>query len=267
MLETDPFAIIGALATALGLSFLGNIFQKIRAGDLKGAIKEAIANKDAILNFFDYNSSVNTAPAELIKAEAAGRNFFSLTDADRELIYSTCASPVERQMVDIVIADKEAAGTYEYKLETTGATYLIQQGWIASKTPNRATVGTAQLMNADGQKVGAAEVLTYSPTGHCTQADVLGKTFMQLLKITDYGQIVLGAFCDGEQLAISTVTGTIIGSEKTFAVRMPQYADKLAPGEHELELRQGRYAGHDDVKGDTVEWIPERTFKWTLVVE
>lgn len=267
MLETDPFAIIGALASALGLSFLGNIFQKIRAGDLKGAIDEAIANKDAILNFFDYNSNVNTAPAELIRAEAAGRNFFSLTDADKAVIHSTCASPVERQMIDIVIADREAAGVYEYKLETTGATYLIQQGWIASKTPNRATAGTAQPMTADGQKVGAAEVLTYSPTGHCTQADVLGKNFMQLLKITDYGQIVLGAFCDGEQLATSTVTGTIIGSEKTFTFRMPQYADKLASGEHELELRQGRYAGHDDVKGDTVEWIPERAFKWTLVVE
>ena len=73
MLETDPFAIIGALATALGLSFLGNIFQKIRAGDLKGAIDEAIANKDEILNFFDYNSDVNTAPAELIRAEAHSR--------------------------------------------------------------------------------------------------------------------------------------------------------------------------------------------------
>ena len=266
MLETDPIAIIGALATALGLSFLGNIFQKIRAGDLKGAIDEAIANKDAILNFFDYNSNVNTAPAELIKAEAAGRNFFSLTDADKAVIHSTCASPVERQMIDIVIADREAAGTYEYTLETTGATYLIQQGWIASATPAKAAAGT-QPMTADGQKVGAAEVLTYSPTGHCTQAYVLGKNFMQLLKITDYGQIVLGAFCDGEQLAISTVTGTVIGSEKTFTFRMPQYADKLASGEHELELRQGRYAGHDDVKGDTVEWIPERTFKWTLVVE
>ena len=267
MLETDPFAIIGALATALGLSFLGNIFQKIRAGDLKGAIQEAIANKDAILNFFDYNSDVNTAPAELIRAEAAGRNFFSLTDADRELIHSTCASPVERQMIDIVIADREAAGTYEYMLETTGATYLIQQGWIASTTPAKASAGTAQPMTADGQKVGAAEVLTYSPTGHCTQADVLGKTFMQLLKITDYGQIVLGAFCDGEQLGMAAVTGNKLGEEKTFTFRMPQYADKLASGEHELEIRQGRYAGHDDVKGDTVEWIPERTFKWTLVVE
>ncbi len=266
MLELDP-SIIAALASALGLSFIGNIFQKFKNGDLRGAIQEAIANKDAILNFFDYNSDVNTAPAELIGAEHEGRNFFSLTDADKAVIHSTCASPVERQMIDIVIADREAAGVYEYQLETTGATYLIQQGWIASTTPAKAAAGTAQPMNADGQKVGAAEVLTYSPTGQCTQAYVLGKTFMQLLKITDYGQIVLGAFCDGEQLAISTVTGTIIGSEKTFTFRMPQYADKLASGEHELELRQGRYAGHDDVKGDTVEWIPERTFKWTLVVE
>ncbi|MBO4522919.1 MAG: hypothetical protein J5703_07090, partial [Methanomicrobium sp.] len=116
MIETDPISIIAALASALGLSFLGNIFQKITAGDLKGAIKEAIANKDAILDYFDYNSDVNTAPAELIRAELAGRNFFSLTDADREQIYRSCASPVEIQQIKLIIDNYENAGTYEYTL-------------------------------------------------------------------------------------------------------------------------------------------------------
>ncbi len=252
MIETDPISIIAALASALGLSFLGNIFQKITAGDLKGAIKEAIANKDAILDYFDYNSDVNTAPAELIRAELAGRNFFSLTDADRERIYSSCASAVEIQQIKLIIQNYEAAGTYEYTLETTGAGYKIQQGWIADIVPRK----PANALNADGHKVGSAEVVGTSLSSGYTYApeELAGKPLTAVYKVTDYGQLIFGAFYDGIPLGTAAATGNTIGEEKNFTTRLPQYLDKFGAGAHSIEFRTGRYAGHDDAKGDTVEW-------------
>lgn len=252
MIETDPISIIAALASALGLSFLGNIFQKITAGDLKGAIKEAIANKDAILDYFDYNSDVNTAPAELIRAELAGRNFFSLTDADRERIYSSCASAVEIQQIKLIIQNYEAAGTYEYTLETTGAGYKIQQGWIADIVPRK----PANALNADGHKVGSAEVVGTSLSSGYTYApeELAGKPLTAVYKVTDYGQLIFGAFYDGIPLGTAAATGNTIGEEKNFTTRLPQYLDKFSAGAHSIEFRTGRYAGHDDATGDTVEW-------------
>lgn len=252
MIETDPISIIAALASALGLSFIGNIFQKIRAGDLRGAIDEAIANKDAILDYFDYNSSVNTAPAELVRAEREGRNFFSLTDSDRERIYSTCASAVEVQQIKLIIQNYEAAGTYEYSLETTGAGYTIQQGWIADIVPRT----PANALNADGKKVGSAEVVGTSLSSGYTYApeELAGKPLTAVYKVTDYGQLVFGAFWDGMTLGTAAATGNTIGEEKNFTTRLPQYTEKFTAGVHSIEFRTGRYAGHDDVKGDIVEW-------------
>lgn len=251
MIETDPISIIAALASALGLSFLGNIFQKITAGDLKGAIKEAIANKDAILDYFDYNSDVNTAPAELIRAELAGRNFFSLTDADREQIYRSCASPVEIQQIKLIIDNYENAGTYEYTLETTGAGYLIQQGWIAKVIPRT----PANALNADGKKVGSAEVVgTSLGEGTYTADELAGKPLTAVYKVTDYGQLIFGAFWDGTLLGTAAATGNTIGEEKNFTARLSQYTETFTAGVHGIEFRTGRYAGHDDVTGDIVEW-------------
>jgi len=242
----NPELIITSLTAILGL--VAAVYENIKKRNYAGALQN-------VLDYLDYNSSAETAPAVIMKADSSGRCINTLDADDLKIILASCRDEVERQTVRQYIAVQENSGAYSYQVATSGHTYTIEQGFIKYEP---ASV-VALPRDANGGMVATAE-LVESPLSSDKpyKADVLVGSEEQLtVRMLTYGNLIIGEFWDGRQCGESTVTTTVPGQEKPIRFRLPQYLDAFTAGEHTLAIRFGYYAGHDDAKGDTVNWFED----------
>lgn len=228
-------------------------------------------DKLGILKFFDYNSDVEAAPASVRKAEKEGMCLISFGKDTVERILSTCANAAEAQSVRLAIAAAESSGQYTNTIYTTNAVYTLEQGFIT----NIARVGSAASgsgsVNADGIKIGTSKFVsgnidgkTLSENMSVQASDICGKVVTSSWKGTDYGNVILGTFWDGQCVGKTAASVDDIGDEIFANGRLMQYPAYFTAGEHVIEFKTGYYGGHDDVKGDYVVWNSADTVKYVI---
>ncbi len=247
MLDTfDPIALGGVIAFALSL--ICNVFQKLQNGDLKGAI-------NSVLDFLDYNSSTETAPEIIRKADSSGRCINTLSEEDIKIIMASCKDELEKQTVRQYIAVQENSGNYSYTVATSGHTYTVEQGFLKYEPVSV----VALPRDASGLMVATAELVQVPlSSGKPYKGDLLVGSEEQLtVRMLTYGNLIIGTFWDEDITGESTVTTTVPGQEKPLKFRLPPYRDAFESGEHTLGIKFGYYNGHDDVRGDLVEWFEE----------
>ena len=245
-LFSNPELIVTTLTAVLGL--IAAVYENIRKRDYAGALK-------SVIDYLDYNSSAEIAPAAIRNADSSGRCINTLSEADLKIILASCRDEVERQTVRQYITVQENSGVYSYQVATSGHTYTIEQGFIKYEPVSV----VALPRDANGNMVATAELVQVPlSSGKPYKADVLVGSEEQLtVRMLTYGNLIVGTFWDGKQCGESTVTTTVTGQEKPIKFRLPQYLDAFTSGEHTLSYKFGYYAGHDDVKGDMVKWFEE----------
>lgn len=228
-------------------------------------------DKLGILKFFDYNSDVEAAPASVRKAEKQGMCLISFGKDTVDRIMSTCANATEAQSVRLAIAAAESSGQYTNTIYTTYAVYTLEQGFITNISRINGTTSGLASVNADGIKIGASKFVSGNIDGKVLSenmsvsgSEICGKVVTSSWKGTDYGNVIIGTFWDGQCVGKSAATVDSIGEEIFANGRLLQYLENFTAGEHVLEFRTGYYGGHDDVKGDYVVWNSANTVKYVI---